>query len=215
MDTHTTTTSRPRPGWLPPRPQRLVVCALLAVVVAALAGIVSLRGPALHESRVSLVIDQPLALAAASDAGLLDKLARIRVKYADLVPTPDVSGPAAEELGLEVDQVAGSVAARLPDLSLRLDVVARDRRADDAVAIANAVSEALVGYVDSELENVGVEPAMRYRFRILAPARSAVQVEPDSEEAFRLAVSLGLLALGTAYVVFELLETALWPPRRT
>jgi capsular polysaccharide biosynthesis protein len=194
------------PTWLPSRPRRLLVSALVGVIVAALAAAMVLRGDEVHQSRALVVIDQPVALATGADGGLLDKLSRLRIKYADLVPTAEISGEAADSLGLPIGRVAGAVSAEVPQLSLTIAITARSGDPAESVEIANAVADALVDYADAELADVGVKPADRYEFRVVVPASSARKVDPTTGEALKAAISFGLLTLGAAYVLFELLD---------
>lgn len=194
------------PSWLPSRPRRLIISALAAVIIAAVAAAIVLGGDKVHQSRALVVIDQPVALATGTDGGLLDKLSRLRIKYADLVPTAEISGPAAETLGLPLGRVAGAVSAEVPQLSLTIAITARSGDADEAVAIANAVADSLAEYADAELAEVGVPEKDRYVFRVVIPAGNARQIDPTAGEALKAAVSFGLLTLGAAYVLFELLD---------
>lgn len=176
------------------------------MLVAAAAGAVVLRDDEVYQSRVLMSIDQPVALVQATDGGLLDKLSRLRIKYADLVPTPEIAEDAAEALGLPVGRVAGSVSAEVPQLTLTVVIRAQAGDPTMAVDIANAVAASLVDYVDDELERADVDEDQRYEFRILVPAVAAPQVEPTTDDAIQASVSFGLLALGAVYIMLELLD---------
>ncbi len=194
---------------LPRNVGRLVVIALVGVVAAAIAGLVTLAGDPVYRSQTLLSIDQPAALAASTDGGLLDKLSRLRIKYTDLIATPEVATDAADELGLPVGKVIGSLSASAPPLSLTVVIAARAGDDEQAVAIANAAADSLVAYVADELEAADVPPAQRYEFTVLTPAVGAAKIEPTSDAAVRAAISFGLLTLGASYVAFELLGTVL------
>ena len=196
------------PSWLSDRAGTLVVTVLVGVVVAALAGANTLNNDAVYRSRTLLSIDQPVGLAASVDGGLLDKLSRLRLKYADLVATPEIASGAAADLGIPVGQVASAVSTDAPQLSLTLVITARSHDRQMAVDIANASARSLVDYVANELETAGVEPAQRYEFKVLTPAVRAEKIEPTRDSALRAAVSFGLLALGATYVAFEVLGAA-------
>lgn len=194
------------PPWLPSRPRRLLVSALVGVIVAAMAAAVALGQDEVYQSRAIVVIDQPVALAAGTDGGLLDKLSRLRIKYADLVPTAEISGPAAEQLGLPLGRVAGSVSASVPQLSLTIVITARSGQGAQAVEIANAVAESLSEYAEEELADARVPEESRYEFRVVVPASNSRKTEPTTDDALKAAVSFGLLTLGAAYVLFELVD---------
>lgn len=184
--------------------RRLALALLAAVVAAGAAAAVALNGDAEYRGRVVLVIDQPGVLATTAGGGPLDQLTRLRLKYVDLVPTAEVAGRAAEELDLPVSTVTDAVTAEAPELSLAVVIDARAGERRRAGAVADAVARSLVDYVEAELQRADVPAENRYGFEVVAPA-TVTKLRPTVDTALRAAVPFGLLTMGAAYLLLEVL----------
>lgn len=178
----------------------LAVAGLLCGVAAALLWLV-LPPAAVYESSATLLIDQVRAVSLADDAGLIDKLGRLRFKYAGIVTTQLFTEPLAQELGRPEPAVRGALFARVDPASLLMEVGARGGDPQGVLALAGAAAEHLTEYVRSEQAAAGVAPDDTYTMAIVTPATPAAALTGRSERLAPVAaIGAGILllaALGT------------------
>jgi hypothetical protein len=181
---------------------RLAVCAVLAVIVGGIVAAFAASGTPHFESRASILFDQPNAVGASGDEGVILKLMRLRIKYADLVATDPLVTPTAEALGVPPSAVRGRVRAVLPPQSLLLHVIARGGSPEDARALAAASASSLRAYAADEQKTL--PPNERIVLTVVSQPGRGVEVGA-SGPGRRLA--LGLLAAGVVFVlVYVVLE---------
>ena len=182
--------------------------ALALVVVAGGVGYGLAAGrQATYVAYASTLLDQPDAIAASQDAGVVDKLSRLRLKYAGLVHSDAVQAQAAITVDATRDDVQGRAIARLDPNSLLLQIGAAEPTQAKAVKLANALASALAGYVDREQAGARIAPTDRVTLEVVQPARSAVKALPTTRTKLTSAV-------GTALVAFVLVAAVLDVMRR-
>ena len=93
----------------------------------------------------ALAIDQPSLIASGGDR-VIDKLARIRVKYAPLVQTDVMTGPLAQQLGTTPANLRSSLRATTPVENLLILVTARTGSRSDSQKYASKAAEYLAKY---------------------------------------------------------------------
>src|SRR4051812_16120344 len=97
-----------------------------SLVVATLVGLVAAyatsKAAPRYQSLALVEIDQPRAIAVSPDDGVVAKLSRLRYKYSGLMRTDTFAAPVAQKLGLNVNQVTGSVFAVVDASSLLIGV---------------------------------------------------------------------------------------------
>jgi hypothetical protein len=185
--------------------RRAAVALVVGALVGGLLAVAVGRRQETYESRATLAIDQPLAIAASASAGVVEKLSRLRGKYAGLVRTDVIAGLVAERIGQPVGTVRGSLSASADDTSLLLAVAARSTSPTTAHALAAAAAEEVVGYADAEQARYGIPKAQRFLFEVVVPAGSAASVTPQRSRQLRVGF-LGLVVGALlAYGVLELL----------
>ena len=178
----------------------LVVAIVVAVLGAGVAaGVVLARGP-VYESHALLIIDQPRVLAVSSDAGVIVKLNSLRLKYAALTDTSVISAPVAERLALPEGLVRERSRAEATFDALVMRTVGRAGTREEAQAIAQAVAEVLVGFVDQEQAALPIDPADRVQLRIVEGAFPGARVEPEGARALFVALATGVLVLAVVFV---------------
>ena len=179
-------------------PSMLKQPALLALVTAVLvtAGVLAamLSAPAVYTSTAVLAIDQPGALAASDDAGVIEKLSRLRFTYAGLVGTDRVAAPVAERLGEPLADVRGRLTAQAELQDLLLRVTGTDDTAAGARRTATALAEVLIAQLAAEQQALRAPPPMRVSLTTVRPAVAVEQVAPSRTRALAVAVLLGLLS---------------------
>lgn len=174
--------------------QPLLLGAVTAVLVTAVALAALLTGTPVWRSTAVLSIDQPRALAASDDAGIIDKLSRLRFKYVGLVGTDRLAVPVAKRLGEPVQQVRGrlSAEAQLTDLLVRVsgtdDTRAGARRTTEALAAE------LLAQVKAEQAATGAPPAAQVQLSVVQGAVAQEQIAPGRTRSLAAAVLQGLLA---------------------
>jgi capsular polysaccharide biosynthesis protein len=194
-------------GLGPLAPLTVGIAALL-VVIAAVAGYeVAARRAPTYVASAATMLDQPLTIAQSQDAGVIDKLARLRLKYAGILRSDAVVNAAATSAGVSRDTVAATEVVRVDPGSLLLYVGASGTRASQAVRVANALASALSGYVTREQRSAQIAPRDRVELTVVAPARHAAAVLPTSRQKL-------LTGLGTGLVAFVLLAGVLDVMRR-
>lgn len=176
----------------------------LLVAAAVLAG-GGVAAAAMSETRFasasSVAIDQVRGIVIAESPSILEKLSRLRFKYAGLIGTREFSDPVAERLGLPTGVVSRALYAEANPASLVMVVGARSSDADTARSIAQAAGEYLVEYVAAEQEAAGIPPELRFEFRVVTPAYPAVALDEPMRRAGLVAVGLAVVAGVAALVV--------------
>lgn len=180
--------------------------AAVTVVVAVLGGavgdLVVEQRPAVYAAQSAVTLDQPLTISQSQDAGVVDKLSRLRLKYAGELR----SDPVVEAVATSTQQSVGTVRGALftgqdPD-SLILFIGARGSSPNVAQSLANAYAQQLQRFVQHEQTTNAIAPRDRLSLDILVPARYAAHVSPTRRQrlvgAGGAAVVAGLLVLGLA-----------------
>lgn len=192
--------------------RNLTLAFVVAALLASLAAAMVLRAPEQYQSTAILVIDNPRALAAAGDDGAVNKLDRLRGKYATLAATRAIAGPVAEELGAAPDAVIGSTDVFASPSTLALVVVGRGGTAGRATTLATGMAEGIVEYVEEEHQRNDVPPENRFAFTVAQPAVSAQETSPSTERAVDVAALTFGLSLVAAYVLLQLMRTPVVAP---
>jgi capsular polysaccharide biosynthesis protein len=187
-----------RRGWL-----AVGLALLVGVIAAVVAGAVVGTQKAYYDSVATMAIDQPRALAASGDAGIVAKLTALRSKYSGLVTTQVFAQPIADDIGLEVGLVRSRLFARTPSNSLLIQVGAHTAQRGSSQALAEAAAEALTEYVQKEQSDAGVPEDARFTITEVSPAGAAVKVSPTGK---RIAASAGLAGLVGFAAVFAALS---------
>lgn len=165
------------------------------VLIAVIAGYtVAARSSPTYVAQAGTMLDQPLTLAQVQDAGVVEKLSRLRLKYAGILRSDKVVEQAAEAVGRSRDDVADTVFARLDGNSLLLYVGATSDDEEEAVALANALASALRDYVTAEQRNALIAASDRISLDVVQPAHDATPVLPTARQKLVAGFSSGLVA---------------------
>jgi capsular polysaccharide biosynthesis protein len=201
-----TTTADDRPGLLglPLRLPQLVLAVVVGLVAAGIGGLVTVAGPDVYQSRATVLIDQPVAISAAPFEGTLQKLDRLRFKYAPLLTTKVMRDPIVAAAGVPRDHIVSLVASPRQS-SLLVDVFAKADSPAEARRHADARAAELSNKVQAEQEKIGVAEPQRFTFAAVDPARPGVRVTSGYGRALTVAVVAGLFgSLATALVLYSL-----------
>jgi capsular polysaccharide biosynthesis protein len=181
-----------------------VLAAVVGLVFAAVGGIATSAGPDVYQSRATVLIDQPVAISATPFEGTLQKLDRLRFKYAPLLTTKVMRDPVRAEAGVPADHIVSLIATPRQS-SLLVDVFAKADKPDEAKRLADAGAAELGRYAQEEQEGIGVAEPERFSFVSVDPARPGVRVTSGAGRALTVAAVLGLFAAaGTALVLYSL-----------
>lgn len=185
--------------------RRSTAVAVVAALLAAVVGFVfaGTRDPSYQASAATL-LDQPAVLAASKDAGVIDKLSRLRLKYAGILRSDAVVTPVAAKLGVSAGTVSGSMVTGSDATSLLLFIGARSSTAKGAVAMANALAEELSAYVSKE--QAVLQPRDRLALTVVAPAREGAQLLPTRRQQLVAGVGSGLVVLVLVLVVTDVVR---------
>lgn len=189
---------RGRSAWL-----TFGLALLVGLVAAGITWGVVASQKAQYESVATLAIDQPRAIAASGDAGVISKLSSLRLKYAGLVTTQAFAAPLAQGLsGADPIRVRNALFARVPGNSLLLQVGAQGHDRQAARSIADAAANSLVSYVQDEQQKAGIPTAQQFTFTVVTPAAAARKISPTNRKIAGATALAGLL--GFAVVVAAL-----------
>ena len=168
---------------------------LLLVLIATVAGFLVAAGRTpTYAAQAATLLDQPLTVAQSQDAGVVDKLSRLRLKYAGLLQSDAVVRVAANATNLRATTVSAAEFARVDDGTLLLYVGARASTAKGAERLADALAQALVDYVDLEQVKAQIAPRDRVSMQIVTPADRAVRVLPTARQELVSALATGMVA---------------------
>jgi hypothetical protein len=175
----------------------LVAGVLLAALGIALLTVVD--GATRHESTAVLLIDQPAGLSVAQDAGLIDKLSRLRFKYAGLVTTATFAEQVASAAGTSAEETQEALFSTADPGSLLLHVGARHDDPLEARELAGAAAQEVVQYAAEEQAEAAVPDENRFAFQIVTPAIEGQRM-PDPLDRYGIAATIlgGALALASA-----------------
>lgn len=184
-----------------PGPLLILLALVAAVLVASVAGL-AVRGGASTWTATALVsVDEPRAVAAAGDGGVLDKLSRVRLKYLGLVPTDLLAVPVAARLGVPVTQVRGRLSGAALPLDLLLRLSCSDSGPAPARRCADALAAAMVDFTAHEQQAQGIPADQRLVMTQVQQAGPASRTGPHRSRTAGIALLAGLLAAGTVLVV--------------
>jgi capsular polysaccharide biosynthesis protein len=187
--------------------QRWVVAATLAVIVgvvaAVIAAVVVASEQVKYQSTATMAIDQPRAIAASGDAGVVSKLSALRTKYTGLVKTQTFAQPIAADLGFNVNSVRSQLFARSPQDSLLIQVGALTADRTTSQKLAEAASSALTDYVQNEQEAAQIPKENRFTITEVTPAGPGVKVSPTRKRIVGAAGLAGLLGFAAVFAALS------------
>ncbi|MEX2558070.1 MAG: hypothetical protein WEB06_20855 [Actinomycetota bacterium] len=150
-----------------------------------------------------LIIDQPGLIARSGSEGVLTKLNLLRVKYALLAKTAQITKPVADKTGLPQGLIGAAVNVTLPGPSLVLVVEARAGQPPVARVIADATAEALIALLKAEQDAAKIAADSRILLTIAAPAQPGVKVLPTRDRAMTVGALWGVFALAATIALVE------------
>jgi capsular polysaccharide biosynthesis protein len=178
-----------------------VVVALIAAGAAAAA--VAAQS-AKYQSVATMAIDQPRAIAASGDAGVIAKLSVLRSKYSGLVTTQVFALPIAQQLGLNPNFVRSRLFARTPQNSLIIQVGAQTGSRNQSRTLAEGAAAGLTKYVQDEQQQAGVADNNRFTIDQVTPAGPGVKVSPTRKRILAAAGLAALLAFAAVFAALSL-----------
>lgn len=180
-----------------------IAALIVSLSLAAGAGMLVLRQEPVYQSQATLLIDQPSAITAQLNDGVLVKLGLLRHKYAALAASSRVLEPAAEASGVPVEKLA-TVRTIAPLNSLLVLPIAQGPDRRETQTLANVMADELSKYVTKEQTDAGIAPPDQITLTTIQPAALGTQVRPTSSHARSVALTVGGAGLLGAYVVLQL-----------
>jgi hypothetical protein len=183
-------------GW------KVYVAAVVVGLLAAAAGaVVAGLRPARYDSVAALALDQPRAIAAGADAGVVNKLSALRLKYTGLVPTQEFAERLTGTAGLQPGAIRSRLFARASGGSLILEVGARSSDADTSHELAQAAADELVQYVADEQSAAQIPDELRFTMTVVTPASGGHKVVPTFKQELGAAGLAGLVVFAAVLAV--------------
>jgi uncharacterized protein involved in exopolysaccharide biosynthesis len=178
-----------------------VLALVLGVVAAVGAGMLAGLRTEKYESVAALAIDQPRAIAASGDAGVVNKLSALRLKYTGLLPTQAFAERLTTETGMSPDAIRHALFARTSGGSLILEVGSRTATAERSHALTQAAADELVSYVQAEQATAGIPEDQRFKMTVVTPASVARKVVPTLKQQVGAAGLAGLVVFAAVLVI--------------
>ncbi len=191
-------------------PANLVAALIVAFLVGALAGVVVLTRPAKFDATAAVAVDQPSLIASGGDR-VIDKLQRLRVKYAPLLRTDVIADPLSKQLGTSPGVLRASLSATAPVDSLLIVITAHTGSRTQSQNFANKAAQFLVTYAKDEQTRDNVPAAEQFQLVVVDQARPGAKVEPTQQRAIAVTLASALIGGALAYVLLQLLRPR---PRR-
>ena len=186
-------------------PVNLAVALVVAFLVAGVGAVALLGQEVKYGSTATVAVDQPLVIATGGDR-VIDKLARLRAKYAPLMRTDTMTVPLAEELGVTPARVRDALRTTAPPDSLLIQVRAVTADRADSQRFAQAAAEFLADYVEQEQEADDIPAEARFEMVVVDAARRATRTSPDQRRGIAVAAVAGLIGGAVAYVILQLVR---------
>jgi capsular polysaccharide biosynthesis protein len=175
-------------------PILLVAVALVLGVIAAGGGYEAVkRHRPTYRAQAYVSIDQPRQIAASTNAGEVDKLARLRATYIGVVKFDSVIDAVAKDVNLKPGQVRRRVFASADPNSLLLILGANDYNGVSARRVATALANEIVVYIQQQQDKYKIPDKDRVLASIVVTPTSAAQVSPTTRKAITAAVVAGLI----------------------
>lgn len=184
-----------------PGPLSVLLALIVAVLAAGVTSLVVPESRSAYTSTALVSFDDPKAVALARDGAILDKLSRVRFKYAGLVGTDVIAAPVAERLHLPVTEVRGRLGAVVLSTDLLLRLTCAGGTSAEAGRCANALAEAVVTYVANEQAANGITDPLRLVATPVQPAGPGVAAGTHRKRVLALS---GLVGVLTAALVLGL-----------
>lgn len=189
--------------WLPSL-ANVLIALLVASLVAGLAAALVLTRSASYRSSATILLDQR-DIAREPSPLPIQRLNALRSKYAALVPTEEIAGRVADELGLSQPEVAGSASVVFFGDSLVMYSTATAGDPGATRRLAQAVAEEVIAFASREQADAAVPEEERVTLRIVDPARPGTKISPTTADAMSNAALAGGIALAGSYVFLQLL----------
>ena len=158
----------------------VLVCAILA---GAYVAYYQTNRPAVYRSTATLLIDQPPALFATGNEGVIGKLAELRIKYTSLVPSHEFAVPVAQQAGLPLGKVQGSMSAVADLNTLLITLSAQSSSPTNARTIAQTAATYLSHYIANEQSALGVKTKDQVTLTVVTPAGAGIKQGPSNRKA--------------------------------
>lgn len=197
----------PRAGLLglPFPVSQLALIALIGIFAAAMGALLTTNSGNRFQSRSTLLIDQPLAIAAGDGDAPLVKLEHLRSKYGPLLSTTALAKPIAEDMHMTPLAVSRSIRAVPRGSSLLLDVYGESTSRATARKLADTAAVNLIRFAADEQARNNIPEPRRFKFVSVDAARTGVKISRGSGRAITVAIVVGLLAALAAAVVIYIL----------
>jgi capsular polysaccharide biosynthesis protein len=195
-------------------PANFVAALIVAFLLAGLTAAFVLTRPAKYESTATIAVDQPALIASGGDR-VIDKLARIRVKYAPLLKTDVMTEPLAKQLGTTPANLRSTLSASTPADNVLILVKATTGSRAQSQTYASRAAEFLAKYAEDEQTRDAVPTNQRFQLVVVDQARLGTKTEPSQARAVAITIVAGLIALALAYVVLQLVRPRALPPDET
>lgn len=177
-----------------PGPLALLLALIAAVIAAGLASLVVPDTKGAFTSTALVSLDEPKAVALARDGAILDKISRVRFKYAGLVGTDAIAGPVAKKLRIPVEQVRGRLVAAAFSTDLLLRLTCSGATSAESGRCANALALSVIEYVAAEQQANGIPPALQLVATSVQSAGPGTQGATHRKRVLGISLLVGILA---------------------
>lgn len=186
------------------------ITVILAIALGLLAGggaaLYQRSRPAHYISEGVLLIDQPAVVAAAPDAGPLQKLQALRLQYVSLLKTETIAGPVSRQVHVPIPEVEGALAGLADPTTFTIGVVATTDSPAESNSLAQAATNQLASYVAKSQARIGVAPQSRVVLDEVTTPRAGTRISVSTTKVLLPAVIAFIVVAGVFLVIADLLR---------
>ena len=164
----------------------VVLALIVGIITAAAAGLYSAAAKPVYTSTSAVIFDQPLAIAKSVNAGVIEKLGRLRFKYAELMSTRDFASAVSADSGVGIGIVASGITAVPVGQGQTLRIRVHGSDASVAQRVATSAATVLRSTVATEQEQAKIPVDDRFVVRVIAPGSHAVKTSPTRKRILQV-----------------------------
>jgi hypothetical protein len=187
----------------------VILALVLALLAGAGAALYQHAKPTKYVSYAVLLIDQPVAVASDTGDSTLAKLQRLRYYYAGLLTTEVIASPVAQQLGLPVGTVEGSLSTLIGASTFTIDIIGQGANPSQSDDIAQAATSQLITYVRQQQAKIGIPVIARVTLTEVTNPRAGVKVSVSTKKLL-ISAAVAFVVVGVAFLIVADLLRRRW-----
>jgi hypothetical protein len=186
------------------------ITAILALALGLMAGagaaLYQRSRPTVYTSSSVLLIDQPISVAEAPDAGPLLKLQQLRYLYASLVRTDVIARPVSQQLNIPEGVVENDLVGFVNPTTYTINLFATTASPSESSQLAQAATAQLISYVQNQQAHIDVAQLNRIVLTEATMPRQGIKITPSTTKVLLPGVIAFIVVAGAFLIVADLLR---------